>query len=129
MVSVMQRIGGFKYITTFDGKNSYWTIPIKPEDRWLTAFLCDAGEFEWTRAAFGLRNSGSSFVRMLNKVLYPIRQFAASFVDDCAVHSSEWEDHLKHIDKFLQVIRDCGLTLTLKKSQFAKPEVKFVDRL
>jgi Reverse transcriptase (RNA-dependent DNA polymerase) len=130
MLSVIQRIGNAKYITTFDGKSSYWTIPIKPEDRWLTAFLCDDGsEYEWTRAAFGLKNSGSSFVRMLNKALQPIRQFAASFVDDCAIYSNEWEDHLKHVDRFLQVIQQCGLTLTLKKSEFAKSEVKFCGQI
>jgi hypothetical protein len=75
--------------------------PLKPEDRWLTEFVCDDGsEYEWTPAAFGLKNSGSSllaFVRMLNKALQPIHQFAASFVDDCAVYSNEWEDHLKHV--------------------------------
>jgi hypothetical protein len=129
MLSVIQRIGRSKYITTFDGKSSYWTIPLKPEDRWLTAFLCDAGEFEWTRAAFGLKNSGSSFVRMLNQILHPIRNFAASFVDDCAVYSDTWEDHLRNIDKFLQVVKDSGLTLTLKKSEFAQPEVKFCGQI
>jgi hypothetical protein len=106
-----------------------WTIPLRPEHRWLTAFLCDAGEFEWTRAAFGLKNSGSSFVRMINGVLHPIRHFAKVFVDDCAVHSDEWEEHLWHVDKFLQVIKDCGLTLTLKKSEFARPEVKFCGQI
>ena len=28
---VSQRIARAKYITTFDGKSSYWTIPIKKE--------------------------------------------------------------------------------------------------
>ena len=39
MVSVLQRIGQVKYITTFDGKSSYWTIPVEPEHQWLTAFV------------------------------------------------------------------------------------------
>jgi hypothetical protein len=65
MVSIMQRIGRAKFITTFDGKSSFWTIPLKPEGRWVTAFLSDAGVFESIRAAFGLRNSGSSFIRMI----------------------------------------------------------------
>jgi len=47
------------------------------------------GMWEWTRMAFGLRNSESSFVRMLQNVLYPIRDFAANYVDDMAVCSDE----------------------------------------
>jgi hypothetical protein len=129
MLSVIQRIGRSKYTTTFDGKSSYWNIPLKPEDRWLTAFLCDAGEFEWTRAAFGLKNSGSSFIRMLNQILHPIRRFAASFVDDCAVFSDKWEDHLQYAKQFLQVVKDSGLTLALKKSEFAQSEVKFCGKM
>jgi hypothetical protein len=39
MQSVMQRIGNAKFITTFDGRSSYWTIPVKREHQWLTAFM------------------------------------------------------------------------------------------
>jgi hypothetical protein len=57
MLSVMQRIGNATYTSTFDGKSSFRTILVKLEDRWLTAFLCGASEFEWARAAFGLKTA------------------------------------------------------------------------
>jgi len=41
--------------------------------------------WEWTRMAFGLRNSGSTLVRMLQSVLFLIREFATNYVDDMAV--------------------------------------------
>jgi hypothetical protein len=41
IAAVIQRIGRAKYITTFDGKSSYWTVPIKKEHRWLTGIVCD----------------------------------------------------------------------------------------
>jgi hypothetical protein len=101
MVTVMKKIGKAKYIATIDGKSSFWHIPLKPEDGWLTAFLCDAREFEWTRAAFGLRNSGSSFVRVMTKALQPIRHFTACSADDSAVLSDEWYEHLRHVERYL----------------------------
>ena len=126
MADVSQRIARAKYITTFDGKSSYWTIPIKKEHQWLTGFIDGSNRmWEWTRMAFGLRNSGSTFVRMLQNVLHPIRDFAANYVDDMAVCSDEWKQHLSHIDQFLTIIKQSGLTLTLKKSECAKAEVKF----
>jgi Reverse transcriptase (RNA-dependent DNA polymerase) len=82
MQSVLQRIGRATYITIFDGKSSYWTIPIKKQHQWLTGFTTGDQLYEWTGVPFGLQNSGSSFVRMLQKVLYPIREFACSYVDD-----------------------------------------------
>jgi hypothetical protein len=56
---VLQRIGRAKFITTFDGKSSYWTIPIKKEHQWLTGFTTGDQLYEWTRV---LRNRKSSFV-------------------------------------------------------------------
>jgi len=61
----------------------------REEDKWLTAFVCGAGLFEFNRAPFGLRNSGNSFVRAITKILRPIREFTDSFVDDVAVHSDQ----------------------------------------
>jgi hypothetical protein len=112
MRDVIQRIGRAKYITTFDGKSSYWTIPVKKEHQWLTGFTTGEQVYIWTRAPFGLRNSGASFVRMLQRVLIPVRDCAGSYVDDLAVFSNEWNDHLKHLDRTLQCISDCGLTST-----------------
>jgi len=46
-----------------------------------------------------------------------------------AVCSDEWAYHLDHIDKFLSTIKQSGLTLTLKKSEFAKSEVLFCGNI
>jgi hypothetical protein len=70
MVSVIQGMGQAKYLTTFDGKSSYWTVPVKAEHQWLTAFVDgDGALWEWICMPFGLRNSAVSFIRMLQKVL------------------------------------------------------------
>ena len=128
--TVLQRIGRAKFISTYDGKSSYWTIPIKREHQWLTGFVCEGQTYEWTRAAFGLRNSGCSFLRMIERVLQPVRDFVESFVDDMAVCSeTTWEDHLRETREFFLLIRKSGLTLTLKKSNFGKPEVKFCGHI
>ncbi len=73
--------------------------------------------------------SGDTFVRALLKVLQPIRKFTKSYVDDMAVHSNAWEEHLSNVDSYLRVIRDSGFTLGLSKCEFAKPTVKFVGHI
>jgi len=59
----------------------------------------------------------------------PIREFTKSYVDAMAVHSSEWQSHLDHINRYLSTIQVSGLTLGFKKCEFAKPEVKFFGHL
>jgi len=67
--------------------------------------------FEFNRVPFDLKGSGNSFVRAITKILYRIREFADSFVDDVAVHSDQWKEHLTHIENFLRTVTDASLTL------------------
>jgi len=68
-----------------------------------------------SRAPFGQKGSGNTFVRAVQQILYPIRNITASFVDDIAVHSDEFDQHLRDFEKFLKVIKESGFTLNLKK--------------
>jgi len=43
-----------------------------------------------------------------------MRDITASFVDDIAVHSNEFDQHLRYFEKFLKVIKESGFTLNLK---------------
>jgi len=122
MENLIQKIGQSNWISTFDVKGAYWQIEIKPEHQWLTAFVWDGGLYEFTRAPFGQKNSGNTFMRAVN----PLCHFAANYVDDMSFFSKCWTGHLEHLDKFLQAIKKSGLTLNLKKCCFAQKEVRFV---
>ena len=76
-----------------------------------------------------MKGAGYTFVRMQQRVLQPINKFTASFIDDISVFSDEWHIHVQHVERFLQTIKEAGLTLNLKKSSFAQSEVKFVGHL
>jgi len=125
---VINKIGHSNLITTWDARGPYWQLPVKPSDRWLTAIVTPSGLWEWTRTPFGMQNSGNTFVRAIQTVLRPIRDFTSSYVDDMAVGSHDWPKHLIHIDRFLSVVKSSGLTLNLLKCEFAKSEVMFVGQ-
>src|ERR1043165_3393304 len=42
--------------------------------------------------------------RAMTQVLHPVRSFTEPFVDDMAVISMNWNDHLEHLEKFLQTV-------------------------
>ena len=78
---------------------------------------------------FGLKCASNSFIRAVNAILQPIKDFTDSYVDDLATFSGGWELHLQHVHQFLSVIRRSGLTLKLEKCQFAQPQVTFVGHI
>jgi len=90
-------------------------IPMLEEDKRLTAFVFDAGLFEFNQTPVGLKGSGNTFVRAMNVILSSLRKFTGSFIDDVAVDSHQWQEHLNHVDRFLAVVKRYSLTLSLKK--------------
>ena len=114
VADIVQEVGKARFISTFDATKGYYQTAVREEDRWLTAFICEFGLFEFTRTFFGMRSSGSTFVRAMQQVLQPVRKFTASFVDDVSVYSGTWHNHLKHTEQFLQQIRQSGFTLNLR---------------
>ena len=127
--SLIQRIGRAKYITTCDAKSGYYQTSVHPDHRWLTAFVCDEGLFEFTRTPFGMKSSGATFVRAIQEILKPVKTFTDSYVDDMAVFSYRWYIHLNDLEEYLKVIRSANITLNLKKCRFAQKEVKFCGEL
>jgi hypothetical protein len=43
MNDLLQKVGSANYITTADCPSGYWQLPVRLEDRWLTAFAYDGG--------------------------------------------------------------------------------------
>lgn len=64
------------------------------------------GTFEWNRVPFGMVDSSRTFVKAVDILLRPIREFGEPYVDNIAAQSDSWGNHLKHIRKFLQTMRE-----------------------
>jgi hypothetical protein len=129
MASIIHRVGKSRFISVFDAPSGYHQCEVAKKDRWKTAFVCGSSLFEWVRCPFGLRSSGCTFVRALNRTLAPVRAFTDNYVDDIAVHSMTWERHLMDLRKFLAVMAQSGFTLSLKKAKWAHPQVKFLGNI
>ena len=128
-ISLIQRVSRAKYITTCDAKSGYYQIPVHPAHRWLTAFVCHEGLFEFTRTPSGMKSSGATFVHAIQEILKPIKDFTDAYVDDMVIFSDQWYLHLKDLEEYLKVTRYSGITLNLKKCRFAQKEVKFCGEL
>ena len=84
---------------------------------------------EFTRTPYGMKNSGQSFLRGIQAILRPLRQFADSYVDDCAVFSDKWQSHMQDMEKFLYTIKMEGVTLNFANCRFAPSSVNFCGKI
>ncbi|GFT58084.1 retrovirus-related Pol polyprotein from transposon 297 [Trichonephila clavipes] len=60
------------------------------------------------------------------QVLEGLEQFALPYIDDIAIFSQGWKDHVKHIDIVLGRLRKAGLKVKPSKCKFAQVEVLFL---
>ncbi len=62
----------------------------------------------------------------MNTKLADVPDFTTAYLDDIAVFSDSWEDHLEHLRTVLQKIRESGLTLKMAKCKWAYHETEFL---
>ena len=105
---MIDHIGGGKYITTLDLNKGYWQIPMEEASQDKTTFITPFGLYEFTTMTFGLQGAPATFQRLMNRVLQGMDKFAAAYIDDVAIYSETWEEHLKHLDQVLERLRRAG---------------------
>ena len=122
-------IGHVNFISVLDFTKGFWQIPMKDEAKPLNAFVTHLRHYKWRVMPFDLKNSGSTFQKSMDEALFSHRRYCCSYIDDVAVFSSSWEDHLQCIAKVLNSFREIGLKISLKKCDFGKNSVKFLGHI
>ena len=125
---VLSRLGKAKYISKMDLTKGFWQIPIREEDRHLTAFQIDLGLMQFRRMPFGLMNALAKFCRMARKLLANIEE-ADSYVDDIFLHTEEWNNHIPAVRKLLTTMRKHRITARPSKCMIGFDKVEGLGHL
>jgi hypothetical protein len=89
---------GAKYFSNIDLNSSYHKVLIEQTDVWKTSFKSKQRLFEWLVMPFGLKNSPTTFMRMMDDILRPFtNNFVVVYLDDILIYSKTWVEHLQHI--------------------------------
>lgn len=51
------------------------------------------------------------------------------FFDDILIYSQNWEDHINHLHKFLQILKDNHIFAKNSKCEFGKGELEYLDHI
>lgn len=116
---MIDALGKAKYITTLDLARGYWQVPVQKESRSRTAFATPFGVLQFRVMPFGLHGAPATFQCMMDLLLTGCTDYAAAYLDDVVIHSTNWEDHVRHLRSVLQKLKQAGLTIKPKKCQFA----------
>ena len=84
------------------------------QDKEKTSFITPFGTYYFRRMAEGLRNTGSTFTRMIAEVFKEDKTISA-YMDDIIVQSKLKQDHIKDLRRAFSYLRNAGLKLNPKK--------------
>ena len=116
-----------KWFTSMDLASGFHQVEMAEEDKEKTAFVCSEGLYEFNVMPFGLKNAPGTFQRLMDKVLKDyIGEFVEVYVDDIMIYSKNLEDHIMHIEKVLQKLKEYNLVIKLKKCRFCQKKIEFL---
>jgi hypothetical protein len=123
----VQQLSGKPFVSLFDCASGYWQVKLHPTSTKYTAFITPFGTYEFTVLPFGLTNAPALFSRLMEKIFEDFRgQFMAIYLDDLAVFSSSFEEHLDHLEQVFKRLREHQVMLKLKKCQFVAQGFRYL---
>ena len=75
---------------------------------------------------FGLKNAPSKFQRIMNEIFNSYTSFCIVYIDDVLIFSQSIDQHWKHLNTFLHVVRQNGLALSTKKIKLFQTSIQFL---
>jgi len=117
-------LSGSQFYGTFDFCKGYWAIPVEESSKDYITFVTSRGLMRFKVMPFGMVNSGSTYNRMVRKLLDGSKDLE-SYVDDVLGHTSDWQKRMMLRDIFKRV-RKANLFMKPSKCKIGFAKVEFL---
>lgn len=130
IADVLDKLGNCHYFTTLDLASGFYQVEMKPDDVPKTAFNVEHGHFEFLRMPMGLKNSPSTFQRVMDNVLRDLQNtICLVYLDDIIVFSTSLQEHMVNLQKVFQRLRESNFKIQMDKSEFLKIETAYLGHI
>ena len=118
------RHGMLSFLNAFSG---YHQIPMAPVDEEKTAFITLHGLYCYKVMPFELKNVGTTYQRLMIKIIRPlVGRTVEVYIDDIVVKSKTREDHAHHLKEVFHLLRRYDMKLNPSKCVFGVSARKFL---
>lgn len=127
---ILDKLGNCHYFTTLDLASGFYQVEMDPADIHKTAFNVEHGHFEFLRMPMGLKNSPSTFQRVMDNVLRDLQNvICLVYLDDIVVFSVSLQEHMINLEKVFKRLRESNFKIQMDKSEFLKLETSYLGHV
>jgi len=113
--------------TKLDIRQAFYRIRVDQDSEELTTFRTRYGLYKYKVLPFGLTNGPATYQRYMNNVLFNyLDDFCTTYLDDILIYSTDESEHQEHVRKVLLRLREAGLQVDIKKSEFSVYRTKYL---
>jgi Reverse transcriptase (RNA-dependent DNA polymerase) len=126
--SLLMEMANKPFCSVMDVRQGYYHVPLHPDCKYLTAvFHPGTGQlYQFTVASMGLKNAAVSFIAAMNHLLQGTSGYCVNYVDDVAVYSETWADHLQHLETVFSGLEAGNIKMGLAKCSFGNASIDFL---
>jgi hypothetical protein len=124
---LFDRLLGAKVFSWIDLCSGYYQIRIAEGDKEKTTCRTKYGSYEFLVMPFGLTNAPTTFCNLMNDIFREwLDDFVVVYINDILIYSDSLEEHVEHLWKVFQRLRENKLYAKLEKCEFKVTEVDFL---
>jgi hypothetical protein len=124
---ILASLHGMRYFSTVDMRAGYYQIPLTEHAKDICTFVTHFGTFRPKFLPFGVQGGPSNYMRIMWRLLGPhIGKICQVFLDDVAIISPTFEQHLKDIETVFKALQEGGFTLAAEKCHFGMQQCNYL---
>ncbi|KAH9684964.1 Ribonuclease H [Citrus sinensis] len=118
---------GYGLLSFMDAFSGYNQIPMFEHDEESTTFITNQGLFCYRVMPFGLKNTGATYQRLVNRIFkLLIGRTMEVYVDDMITKSKIPKEHVEHLEETFRLLRKYKMKLNPEKCAFGVESGKFL---
>ncbi len=118
-----------KYFTKLDIRQTFHRIKMTDANsKNLIIFRTRFDVYKYRVLSFELCNESTTYQHYMNDVFFDyLNDFVSIYINDILIYNNFKREHVKHVKKMLQRLRNANLQIDIDKCEFSIHEIKYLD--